>query len=221
LSAPLVELGKNAIAQIPGAPPWDNCKVESAPPPPPPSTAAPSNTTAPPNNTTGDDGGQTSGGGTTPDGGTVAPGATPSNGTVASGGPLGGSGSSGSGSQSSGGQTSGGAQTQQTVVSVDPETGETVVVTVPLVESETGCVDPITGLPAQCGTGADGEVSFDAESSGDGAAAPSGASPPAVNPPISDDDSGPGATRIVWWLLQGAGVCGVGVALAGARRRFG
>ncbi|MBI5087794.1 MAG: substrate-binding domain-containing protein [Actinobacteria bacterium] len=218
LSAPLVELGRNAIAKIPGAPPWENCKVGSAPPPPPPSTAAPSNTTAPPNNTTVDNPAQTPSG-DTPSGGTVAPGATPSNGTVASGAPVSGQ-SSGSGSQSTGGQTSGGAPTQQTVVSIDPETGESVVVMVPIVESETGCVDPITGLPAQCGSG-DGQGASGDAAGGDAAGAQSAAAPAAVNPPISADESGPGATRIVWWLLQGACVCGVGVALAGARRRFG
>ncbi len=233
LSAPLVEIGRTAIAKIPGAPAWENCKVESEAPPPAATTVPPANTTAattPAGGTTAS-GGTTATGGTTPAGGTTATGGTTaSGGTTAGGGTIAPTGSVASGavvpgvttpggSSSGTGSNTGGVATPQTVVSIDPVTGEEVIVTVPAVASETGCIDPVTGLPAQCDAAAAGDVA------GGGAIvavdeASAAAAPIPINPAISDDGGGgPDGTTIAWWLLQGAAVCALGVLLSGARRR--
>lgn len=51
LSEPLVAIARDSIARIPGAPPWDQCRVSSEPPPPAATTTLPkpgATTTAPP-----------------------------------------------------------------------------------------------------------------------------------------------------------------------------
>ncbi len=279
LSAPLVEIAKNAIAKIPGAPPWDQCKVDSAPPPP----AAPTATTQPITATTQPAAGtattQPPAAGTattappavggqspsaaTPAGGTTAagtPATTPAGGTAANGSPVtvaagsttggattagattggattGGAtpagGATGAGTATGGGAgtptvaggsvASGGSGQTQTQISIDPVTGESVVVEVPIPVSESGCNDPVTGLPADPVTCAGTQPGF-VIVAGDGAAvanpvAAPVAAPAKVNPIVGDSSAGPKATQIAWWLAQGASVCAIGVSLAGARRR--
>ena len=223
LSAPLVEIARNAIAQIPGAPPWDQCKVESAAPPP---AIIPTETTAPPPA----GGGATAttappGAGATPT--TAPPGGGPattapagSTGAASSGGSSSGgssSGAAGGGAPTAGGSPSGGGQTQ---ISIDPVTGESIVVSITVPASESGCNDPITGLPADPTTCADSSAAGGGENqSGAGAAAPVSAAPAKINPTVGESSNRPETTQIVWWLAQGASVCAIGVALAGVRRR--
>ena len=200
LSAPLVELGRNAIAQIPGAPPWEQCRVESAAPPP----------AQTPDDETTD---------TTPGAGTTAT-TTPGGGSTTAGNTTDGSTTGGSttGGSSSGGSTTGGSTTTTTVVDKNNSGGSTngdVTVSGEVLI----CVDTVTGLPAAC----------DSLEGGDGAAAADGStgasnSPSAAvarNPPIEEDSGGPTTTQILWWLLQGASICAVGFALAGVRTRLG
>lgn len=92
---------------------------------------------------------------------------------------------------------------------VDGGTGGTVTPTV--------CTDPATGLeadPNTCGgTGNGGGT-------GSGGNGDGGITAPVVpNPVIDETTSGPSMNKIVWWLLQGAAVCALGVALAGVRRK--
>ncbi len=180
LSQPLVDLARTAIAKIPGAPAWEQCKVDSAPPPTVPPTAAPTTTIA----------GQPAA--------TTVPGQTTDS-TIA------------------GGQTP-----TQTSIFTDPVTGETIVNTVPVDGgtqgggTPTACTDPATGLeadPATCGSS--GGTNTGGGGGGDGGFT----APIAENPVIDESASGPSLNKIVWWLLQGAAVCALGVALAGARRR--
>jgi hypothetical protein len=80
----------------------------------------------------------------------------------------------------------------------------------------TACTDPATGLeadPATCG--GSGGTNTGGGGGGDGGFT----APIAENPVIDESASGPSLNKIVWWLLQGAAVCALGVALAGARRR--
>lgn len=46
LSQPLVDIARNSIAQIPGAPPWENCAVTDSGPPPTQATTIPQTTVA-------------------------------------------------------------------------------------------------------------------------------------------------------------------------------
>jgi phosphate transport system substrate-binding protein len=197
LSQPLVDIARGGISKIPGAPPWDSCKVDSAAPPPAP-TIAPTTTAA--------QGGGGGGGG----GGVAQQGATTT--TIA-----GAKKPTGSGN---------GAKGTVTSVVVDPVTGSTSVVTVSAQGSTTdSCVDPITGLPADPSTcaaaaqGTGGAVGANPSggSPSGGQATPAVAPPP--NPTVVTAGSGPSTTQIAWWLVQGASVCGVGVAVAGVRRR--
>jgi hypothetical protein len=78
-------------------------------------------------------------------------------------------------------------------------------------------VDPDTGLPADCASVGSGDPVAD------GAAPNSAGGPSALvsrNPPINTDTGRPTNTQMLWWLLQGASICAVGVALTGMRRRF-
>ena len=119
-----------------------------------------------------------------------------------------------------------GAKDTVTSVVVDPVTGSTSVVTVPAQGSPTdSCVDPITGLPADASTcvaaaqadaGAVGANPSNGSPSG-GQVAPTVAPP--ANPTVVTSGGGPSTTQIAWWLVQGASVCGVGVAVAGVRRK--
>ena len=209
LSAPLVDLARKAIARIPGAPAWEQCKVESQPPPPAATTLPPTATTQPP----------AGGGGTTVPGGTVAPGGTPTtsivrdpvtgNTTVITSPPSVGSGGPAPGVVPGGGVTA-------TSIIIDPETGATVVVTIPTSNSSGDCLDPVTGLPvdpSQCA------AVLPDQGVGAAGAPPVVAAPAAQNPSIVPAESEIDTTEIVWWLAQGATVCAVGVALAGVRRR--
>jgi len=222
LSAPLVDIARKAIAQIPGAPPWDECKVESAPPPP---AAIPTDNTAPP---TG--GGVTATTAPPAAGGVTATTAPPTAGgataTTAAGSAAATGGGSAAGTNGGGASGSPAANTgstlvaapgggTQTQISVDPVTGESIVVSVDVPLSESGCNDPVTGLPADPTTCAAAEQS----PANAGAAAPLAAAPAKVNPEVGESSNRPEATQIVWWLAQGAGVCAIGVALAGVRRR--
>ena len=199
LSAPLVDIARDGISKIPGAPPWDQCKVESAAPPQPPTTIAATTTAA------------AQGGGGGGGGGGGQQGATTT--TVA-------------GSGAAAGGSAGGGRTV-TSVAVDPVTGSTSIVTVPAaVQTTDSCVDPITGLPADpatCAAAAQGAVALDGNSQSttpSGGHAASAAPPAPLNPTVVTSGSGPSSTQIAWWLVQGASVCGVGVSLAGVRRRL-
>ncbi len=186
LSAPLVEIAKNAIAKIPGAPPWEQCRVDAAAPPPAATTTPTTIFTA----TT------VSGGGTTttvvggPGGATTVPGGN-------------------------------GFQPTQTSIVTDPVTGETVVVTIPTDSTDGSgeCLDPLTGLPADPASC----VAVDAPVGGGSVDRGSSGGPSAQaavpNPPVNDAEVGIAGTKVLWWLVQGASVCAIGVALAGLRRR--
>lgn len=205
LSAPLVELGKNAIAQIPGAPPWDECRVE-APAPPPAATP------------TGAGPGSTGSGSTAAGSGNGAAGDSSGSGTGTQGdaGAAAGSGAAGSSS----GSTTGAAA---------PASGSSASSTLPPVAGQgsapgagnqdtSTCVDPDTGLAADCSSVGSNGVPL-----ADGDATSSAATPRALapkNPPINPESGRPTTTQILWWLLQGGSICAVGVALTGVRRRF-
>jgi ABC-type phosphate transport system substrate-binding protein len=252
LSAPLVDIARRGIARIPGAPAWEQCKVD-APAPPPAATTVPPTTVRPGTPTTVRPGTPT----TTPSGGgggsagpttTVVAGGSTGGGSTGGGSTGGGStggGSTGGGStgggSTGGGSTGGGSSggvtpigvSTQTSISIDEATGDTIVVTLAALTADGQCVDPNTGEavdPTLCdglvppvvdgGATPDGGVA----AGGPVAAAPSGGAvaggPTPPNPIVSSTDDGPGATRILWWLVQGAALCAVGVALAGARRRM-
>ncbi len=203
LSAPLVELARKAIARIPGAPPWEQCKVESAPPPAAATTLPPTATTQPP-----------AGGGTTVPRGTVAPGGTPTTSIVRD--PVTGNTTVITSPGSSGSGGSGGGAVTATSIITDPITGATVVVTIPTANASGDCLDPVTGLPVdptQCA------AVLPDQGGGAAGAPPVVAAPAAQNPSIVPPETEIDTTEIVWWLAQGATVCAVGVALAGVRRR--
>jgi hypothetical protein len=86
------------------------------------------------------------------------------------------------------------------------------------------CVDPVTGLAASCESlGAPALAASDGSASGpssDGSQQASSSRVTAKNPQTVAGSSRPTSTQILWWLLQGASVCALGVALAGARRRL-
>lgn len=227
LSEPLVALGRAAIAKIPGAPPWEQCRVDSAPPPTTPTTVAQAVVTTTSVVASGTGQTTTTVAGSATQSTTVSGGTTAAGGTVASGAGTGtGTGTgTGSGSSTGAGSSTGSGATTQTVVSVDPVTGVTTVQTVPAADG--GCFDPVTGLPMDPAICAVGNVIVDelidaaaGESAGAASAAPAAVAPAAINPPIAEAGGGPGAGRIIWWLLQGASICAVGVALAGARKRL-
>ena len=246
LSAPLVKMAQDAIAKIPGAPPWEQCKVESAPPPPAATTTTVVATTVPSGGgptTTAPRGGATTipagGTGTTvvPTGGstttsiyvdpvtgssvvvTAPPAASPGG----SSGPSGGSGSSGSGGSSGVGGSSG---------TGDAAGGDSSGAVVPTgADGTSSCVDPITGLPADPASCVASEAPLaDGASPGAAVGAPVAGGPAAgvataaavvpSNLPVDQDESGPTTTQIIWWLVQGFSICGVGVALSGAGKRL-
>ena len=205
LSAPLVDLARKAIARIPGAPAWDQCKVESAPPPAAPTTPPP---TAPP---AGGGGGGTVT--TVSSGGTLPPGAAPTTSIVID--PVTGNTTVITSPRVNSSSVLPGVT--PTSIVTDPITGETVVVTIPTQNASGDCLDPVTGLPvdpSQCAA-----VQPGADAGGGGAGAPVVAAPAAQNPTIVPAESEIDTTEIAWWLAQGATVCAVGVALAGVRRR--
>jgi hypothetical protein len=198
LSAPLVDIAREGIAKIPGAPPWDQCKVESAPPPPAASTPE---TTAAASQAGGDGGTVT----TQPGGGAAA---TP-----------GGNGGAAAGSGSGNASTQGGRTTVTSIV-IDPVTGSTSVVNVP--SAAVGgdeCVDPLTGLPADPSSCSTSELAVDPALAGGAASNGQTASSTPPNPRVIESGYGPSGAQVAWWLVQGACVCGIGVALAGVRRR--
>jgi hypothetical protein len=141
-----------------------------------------------------------------------------------SGGGNGSAAGSGAGTGSNGGTATtttilGVVPTAQTIVSVDPATGETTYGPAPGVASESGCVDPATGLPADASVCASlGPVAGEASASAAGGG-PTTSVAPQYNPTVDRSSRGPTLTKTVWWLAQGAGVCAIGVALAGVRRR--
>jgi phosphate transport system substrate-binding protein len=210
LSAPLVDIARDGISKIPGAPPWDQCKVDSAPPPPAATTVVPT-TQAPVVAQQG-----------------AGPTTTTATVVGAAGGGAGGGSSQGAsssaGGNSSAGSNSGKGSTATSIV-VDPVTGSSSVVTVPAVSGPTDeCVDPDTGLPAdpsacaQVASVGTGPVS--AANPAEGAVG--GVQPtttPPTNPLVVESGGGPSNTQVAWWLVQGASVCGIGVSLAGVRRR--
>jgi ABC-type phosphate transport system substrate-binding protein len=207
LSAPLVELGKNAIAQIPGAPPWEECRIESAAPPP---AATPA-------------GGGTTGGATT--GGAATGGAT--TGGATTGGAT--TGGATTGGATTGGATTGGTKGATTGAATDaatdaatggatPGAGSTPAGATAGAADVLVCADPDTGLPAACDSleGANGSAAGDQSTNASNAPTATAAK----NPPIDDDSGRPTTTQILWWLLQGASICAVGFALAGVRTRL-
>jgi phosphate transport system substrate-binding protein len=158
LSAPLVEIARNSIAQIPGAPPWDQCRVQSEAPPPAATTTLPR-----PGATTPTAGG---GGAST----TTLSGTTPGGGTTA------------------GGSSGGSNRPTQTSIVIDPVTGSSVVVAideetgavVPLDELEDGEFVP---APVVGGDGG-GNAST---GGGSGGAAPAVINPTVDSSPPSPD----------------------------------
>jgi phosphate transport system substrate-binding protein len=220
LSAPLVELGRVAIAKIPGAPPWDQCKVESAAPPPPPPSGGGS--TGGGSTGGGSTGGGSTGGGAAPagggsagDGSASAGGGSTGGGTAAGGGSTGGGtaaggGSTGAGTVGAGALPASGANNSGAVTPLGAAGASGVVV----------CTDPDTGLAAACDSVASMLPVPGAGAAG-GTALPASAKPLAPkNPVVEPDSGGPTATQILWWLLQGASICAVGFALAGAKTRL-
>jgi phosphate transport system substrate-binding protein len=211
LSEPLVALARTAIAKIPGAPPWEQCKVESAPPPPAPTTVPGPATTQPAGGTATTQPGSTAttvagGGGVAPTTSIVIDPVTGNTTVITS--PIVAS------------------RPPTTSIVVDPVTGETVVVTIPAVDASGDCLDPVSGLPLDpslCGAvDPAGVVDPNAGAPVAGApvaGAPVAGAPVAKNPVVSAAAEEVDTTAIAWWLLQGAAVCGVGVAIAGVTRR--
>ncbi len=203
LSAPLVELGKNAVAQIPGAPPWDQCKVESAPPPP----SAGGGSTGGGSTGGGSTGGGSTGGGSTEAAGGSSGGST-GGGTAAGGGTATGGGTAGAGTPASPGV---GGSGQSTAISPTGAAGAS---------NSAVCTDPDTGLAAACDSVA--SLSPGSEAAGAIGTGPSTSVKTLApkNPVVESDSGGPTTTQILWWLLQGASICAVGFALAGAKTRL-
>jgi ABC-type phosphate transport system substrate-binding protein len=214
LSEPLVRLAEAAIIKIPGSPPWEQCKVESAPPPPAPTTVATVATTVPLRGGTG----------------TTQPGTAT---TVAGGGGGGGGGVAPTtsivrdpvtGSTTVITSPPAAGRAPATSIVIDQKTGETIVVTIPAADASGDCLDPVTGLPVDPSFCNIVLIEDPAADDGSGAAPvnaapPAAASPAAKNPVVSAAEEEIDVTAIAWWLLQGAAVCGVGVALAGVARR--
>ena len=190
LSSQLVDIARGAIAQIPGAPPWDQCRITDAPPPPPPVTTAPGGATA----TTVSGGGPA----TTVAGGspsTTRPGQSGGGGivTTVAGAPR--SGSSGPGTTTGSSGAAGSATTLAPgVVSPNNPSGTTV-------PAGGGPGAPVVGQPAASVPGA----------------APSAAQAGAPAP--SPKSLLPSNQQIGWVLVEGAGACAVGVSAVGFRRR--
>jgi ABC-type phosphate transport system substrate-binding protein len=209
LSAPLIELGKTAIAQIPGAPPWDQCKVESAPPPPASGGGATGG---------GATGGGATGGGAT-GGGATGGGATGADATAS--GATGGAASAGTtgnaaaGNGSSGTGVAGGGVTSTSLaptgIGVSTDSGADP-------NSALVCTDADTGLPADCSTVGEGAASQQVAGQTQGASAATALTP--KNPTVVESSGTPTTTQILWWLLQGASICALGFALAGMRSRL-
>lgn len=214
LSAPLVDLGKTAIAKIPGAPPWEQCRVESAAPPPAPiPVGAGTGSTGSGSTGSGSTGSGSTGSGSTGDGSTGG-GTQGDAGTAGSGAAGAGSGSTGSGSGSTGSGTGLGTGTTSTLPGAAGSNTGTAAGT----GDVSTCVDPDTGLPADCvSLGSEAPVAAGGEATNSAGAASAIA---AKNPPIDTDTGRPTNTQILWWLLQGGSICAVGVALTGVRRRF-
>ncbi len=199
LSAPLVDIAREGIAKIPGAPPWEQCRVESAPPPPPPVVDGGGG---------GSGGGGGTGGGGSGGGGqggatTVPSAASPAGGPTAANAPV------------------GGARPASGTVIVDPVTGSSIVVDGTATNGAAAgeCLDPDTGLPADPSVCAGVNGGGVAAAGGQAAVAQS-AGPAARNPEVLKRAGGPSGAQVVWWLVQGASVCAIGVALAGVRRRI-
>jgi phosphate transport system substrate-binding protein len=199
LSAPLVDIARDGISKIPGAPPWEQCRVESAPPPPAPPTAGGGGGSAGGGGGGGGGGGATPGAGTTPGGG-----ATPAGGSTPAAG--------------------GGARPTNGSVVIDPVTGSSIVVGDDAGAADGECLDPETGLPADPSLCADVDSgALSGGQGGQGGVAGSGgqaARPAAKNAEVLEDSGGPSGSQIAWWLMQGASVCAIGVSLAGVRRRL-
>ena len=98
-------------------------------------------------------------------------------------------------------------------VIVDPITGSTVLA--PLVDCDP-TIDPgcTPNVPAD---GDQPSTSLFGQFAPGGTPGAGGSS--VSNPAVVSDPPAPDAAKIAWWLVQGAAVCALGVALAGARRR--
>jgi hypothetical protein len=218
LSEALVNIGRDSIARIPGAPPWDQCRVQGQAPPPTPTTSPAASTVAT-GATGGGDGGSVVGGGS--GGGSTGGGGSPS------------AGGTGAGSASAGGSTGsagGGSVTASGGAGGTPTGAGTATsggAAIPGAPAAL-CQDPLTGDPVndaalcasfgEAGAIVGGAGGTDGAVSGGGVvAAP--AAIPAINPTVADADGGPTGNEITWVLIQGASVCAVGAALAGVRRR--
>jgi ABC-type phosphate transport system substrate-binding protein len=218
LSEALVNIGRDSIARIPGAPPWDQCRVQGQAPPPTPTTSPTASTVA----SGASGGGDAGGGGSAVGGGSSGGGAPSSGGTGTGSASVGGSsGSAGGGSVSASGGAGG------TPTGAGTATGGAVVAGAPTAL----CQDPLTGDPVndaalcasfgEAGAVAGGAGGSDGAVSGGGVGAAAPAAIPAINPTVADADGGPTGNEITWVLIQGASVCAVGAALAGVRRRVG
>jgi phosphate transport system substrate-binding protein len=130
----------------------------------------------------------------------------------------GGGGPSTTGAPGAAGGGGSGARTTATSLVIDPVTGSSIAV---FIDPETGETISVDGSGnASCDPSTDptcvAPVGGGGVGVGNGGAI---AAPAAPNPPIDTSSVSPEATKIAWWLLQGAAVCALGVALAGARRR--
>jgi phosphate transport system substrate-binding protein len=218
LSAPLVDIARRSIAQIPGAPPWEQCKVEAPPPPPAATTIAPRVPSG------GNGGGGNAGGGNAGGGnaGGAGEGAVVTSIVID---PVTGSSvvvtvpsarASGAGAGNAPGKAAGNSAGAGNAP-VNRVTGSSIA-------ARSGeCLDPATGLPADPTSCLDtgGVAVASAGQAVNGQQGPAAAVvPQAVNPPVVSDAVGPSGATIAWWLIQGATVCAVGVSLAGVRRRL-
>jgi hypothetical protein len=97
---------------------------------------------------------------------------------------------------------------------IDPVTGSSVVVAF----DETGATVPFDESII------DGDAVDVPSVGGDAAGNPpvagsGGVAPPAINPIVDTSPPSPDPKTVAWWLIQGFAVCGLGAAVAGARRR--
>jgi ABC-type phosphate transport system substrate-binding protein len=190
LSQQLVDIARDSIAKIPGAPPWDQCAVPDA-------------TSTPPTTVVVVIGGGAGGGGGTGGGGSSG----------------GSGGTGGSGGGSGGGTASGGTGGPTTARGSATTVAGATTTTVPCTTTTTTALcDSTTVGTAVAPSGtpvAAASPGITAAPAG-GASGSETATTVAANA----ESSAPGNQQVAWVLLQGGGICAAGTLFAGLRRRL-
>jgi phosphate transport system substrate-binding protein len=228
LSQPLVDLAHTAIEKIPGAPPWDQCAVAGAVAPPPAATTT--TTTRPPVTTTKPGATTTTKPGTSS--ATTRPGSTATSITSNAGGGA---------TTRAGSPAASAVVTPVTAVAGTPVTaadGSQITAAEIVVDTQPNDSQPVLGAPSDTPSGGDScaqtasapPPGASTDTSADTAVtAPCPTSAPVVAAQVSAKRAGPSVAQVpksgvdgqqvTWVLMQGAGVCGMGVLLAGLSRR--